>query len=205
MRPTVASHSYFASSSSGLFPYKSDTGIVEGMRANRFQIFGAERTLECGRLASAFPQAACCRFPAESSQRSKSSPIPPQGKPRSRKRRQAIRTPKNPAPGAPQKAVFCHRKPAINRSNFMTAEKLDKIFDDGEEEFLPYLNPAKAVRPGHLAQRVNVDFPSWMICSLDFEADRPGVPRQSLIKVWIAERLAQERRHKAETLVHQKP
>ena len=58
----------------------------------------------------------------------------------------------------------------------MTAEKLDKIFDDGEEEFLPYLNPAKAVRPGHLAQRVNVDFPSWMISSLDFEADRLGVP-----------------------------
>ena len=78
----------------------------------------------------------------------------------------------------------------------MTAEELDKIFEGGEEDILPYLELSKAVRPGHLAKRVNVDFPSWMISNLDFEADRLGVPRQSLIKVWIAERLSQERRHK---------
>lgn len=72
----------------------------------------------------------------------------------------------------------------------MTAEELDKIFDDGNEDILPYLDLAKAFRPGHQAKRVNVDFPAWMITKLDFEADRLGVPRQSLIKVWIAERLA---------------
>ncbi|MFM8656354.1 MAG: type II toxin-antitoxin system BrnA family antitoxin [Chthoniobacterales bacterium] len=75
----------------------------------------------------------------------------------------------------------------------MTAEQLDEIFDKGEEDILPYLDLAKAVRPGHQAKRVNVDFPSWMISPLDFEADRLGVPRQSLIKVWIAERLAASR------------
>jgi len=72
----------------------------------------------------------------------------------------------------------------------MTAKELDKIFDAGEEDILPYLDLAKAVRPGHQAKRVNVDFPAWMISKLDFAADRLGVPRQSLIKVWIAERLA---------------
>lgn len=72
----------------------------------------------------------------------------------------------------------------------MTAEELDAIFDAGEEDILPYLDLAKAVRPGHQAKRVNVDFPAWMISKLDFEADRLGVPRQSLIKIWIAERLA---------------
>jgi hypothetical protein len=72
----------------------------------------------------------------------------------------------------------------------MTAKQLDEIFDKGEEDILPYLDLAKAVRPGHQAKRVNVDFPSWMISRLDLEADRLGVPRQSLIKVWIAERLA---------------
>ena len=40
----------------------------------------------------------------------------------------------------------------------MTAKELDKIFDDGEEDILPYLDLAKAVRPGHQAKRVNVDF-----------------------------------------------
>jgi len=78
----------------------------------------------------------------------------------------------------------------------MTAEELDKIFDDGKEDILPYLDLSKAVRPGHQAKRVNVDFPSWMITKLDFEADRLGVPRQSLIKVWIAERLAGSRKLK---------
>ena len=78
----------------------------------------------------------------------------------------------------------------------MTAEELDKILDDGKEDILPYLDLSKAVRPGHQAKRVNVDFPAWMITKLDFEADRLGVPRQSLIKVWIAERLAGSRKLK---------
>ncbi len=78
----------------------------------------------------------------------------------------------------------------------MTAEELDRVFDAGEEDILPYLDLSKAVRPGHQARRVNVDFPAWMIARLDFEADRLGVPRQSLIKVWIAERLSQSRKLK---------
>lgn len=72
----------------------------------------------------------------------------------------------------------------------MTAKELDAIFDAGEEDILSYLDLSKAVRPGRQAKRVNVDFPAWMVSKLDFEADRLGVPRQSLIKVWIAERLA---------------
>ena len=76
----------------------------------------------------------------------------------------------------------------------MRAEELDKIFDEGKEDILPYLDLAKAVRPGHRAERVNVDFPEWMIDRLDGEAGRMGVPRQSLIKVWIAEKLAAVRR-----------
>lgn len=47
----------------------------------------------------------------------------------------------------------------------------------------------RAQRPEHEQKRVNVDFPVWMIHSLDREAKRLGVPRQSIIKLWIAERL----------------
>jgi hypothetical protein len=36
--------------------------------------------------------------------------------------------------------------------------------------------------------RVNVDFPEWMIESLEREAPRKGISRQSVIKVWPAER-----------------
>jgi len=70
----------------------------------------------------------------------------------------------------------------------MRAKEFDKKFDNGED-ITKYLDYSKARRPGREQKRVNVDFPVWMIHSLDREADRLGVPRQSVIKVWIAERL----------------
>jgi hypothetical protein len=71
----------------------------------------------------------------------------------------------------------------------MKAKDLDKIFDDGDIDVQDFTDLSKAFRPGQKQKRVNVDFPEWMIQSLDKESKRLGVPRQSLIKVWIAERL----------------
>lgn len=70
----------------------------------------------------------------------------------------------------------------------MKAKDFDKKFDSGED-ISKYLDLTKASRPGQEQKRVNVDFPKWMIDSLDKEAKRLGVTRQSIIKVWIAERL----------------
>lgn len=70
----------------------------------------------------------------------------------------------------------------------MKAKDFDKKFDNGED-ITKYLDYSKAHRPGREQKRVNVDFPVWMIQSLDREARRLGVPRQSVIKVWIADRL----------------
>jgi hypothetical protein len=70
----------------------------------------------------------------------------------------------------------------------MKAKEFDKKFDAGEG-ILQYLDLERAARPGQEQRRVNVDFPAWMIRRLDQEAKRLGVPRQSLIKIWIAEKL----------------
>jgi hypothetical protein len=70
----------------------------------------------------------------------------------------------------------------------MKAKDLDKEFDEGKN-ILKHLDLSKAKRPNHEQKRVNVDFPLWMIQSLDKEAKRLGVPRQSIIKIWLAERL----------------
>jgi macrodomain Ter protein organizer (MatP/YcbG family) len=70
----------------------------------------------------------------------------------------------------------------------MKAKELDKKFDAGED-ISQYLDISKARRPKQDQKRVNVDFPVWMIQQLDKEARRLGVPRQSIIKVWVAERL----------------
>jgi biotin operon repressor len=70
----------------------------------------------------------------------------------------------------------------------MKAEELDSKFDAGED-ISQYLDYSKARRPGQEQRRVNVDFPVWMVRCLDKVAKRLGVPRQSIIKVWVAERL----------------
>jgi len=84
----------------------------------------------------------------------------------------------------------------------MKAKDLDKIFDDGEVDINDYLDLSKAFLPGQEQKRVNVDFPVWMIERLDREAGRLGVPRQSLIKVWIGEHLDRERSKQAMKKTH---
>ena len=70
----------------------------------------------------------------------------------------------------------------------MKAKTFDKQFDEGTD-ITASLDLSRARRVFQEQKRVNVDFPTWMIESLDREAGRLGVTRQSIIKVWLAERL----------------
>jgi len=70
----------------------------------------------------------------------------------------------------------------------ITAQELDEKFDNGED-VSAYFDLSKARRPNLDARRVNVDFPAWVVEGLDREARHLGVTRQSVIKMWIAERL----------------
>ena len=70
----------------------------------------------------------------------------------------------------------------------MKTEEFDRKFDRGED-ITGQLDLSKAKRPGERPRRVNVDFPLWMVEALDREARHLGVTRQSIIKLWIAERL----------------
>jgi hypothetical protein len=72
----------------------------------------------------------------------------------------------------------------------MKASEFDKKFENGEN-IVRELDISRARRPGEEARRINVDFPAWMVASLDREARRIGVTRQSIIKMWLAERLGQ--------------
>ena len=82
----------------------------------------------------------------------------------------------------------------------ITAEEFDKKFDNGED-ISDYIDFSKSVRLKDFSRlktdtkKVNVDFPEWVITALDQEAKRIGVTRQSIIKVWIAERLKEEADH----------
>lgn len=74
----------------------------------------------------------------------------------------------------------------------MKAKDFDKKFDKNADDIVEHLDLATARRPNKEQKRVNVDFPAWVVESLDREASRIGVTRQSIIKVWLVERLQQE-------------
>ena len=73
----------------------------------------------------------------------------------------------------------------------ISAEELDAKFDAGED-ITKYLDLSKGFRPGLEQKRVNVDLPIWMIEQLDVQAKRIGVTRQSIVKVWLSDRLKAE-------------
>jgi hypothetical protein len=71
----------------------------------------------------------------------------------------------------------------------MKAKDFDKKFDDNKQDIINDLDLSSIKRPNQKQKRINVDFPSWVIDSLDREASRVGVTRQSIIKLWLVERL----------------
>jgi hypothetical protein len=73
----------------------------------------------------------------------------------------------------------------------MTAEEFDKKFDDNKEDILQHFDISKARRPNLEPRRINIDFPAWMVQSLDDEARHIGVSRQAIIKTWLAEKINQ--------------
>ncbi|MBF4248440.1 CopG family transcriptional regulator, partial [Vibrio anguillarum] len=70
----------------------------------------------------------------------------------------------------------------------MKAHEFDAKFES-DDDILGDIDLSKVKRPMQKQKRVNVDFPAWMLDSLDREANRVGVTRQSIIKIWLAERL----------------
>ena len=71
----------------------------------------------------------------------------------------------------------------------MKANEFDKKFDNNKLDIIDDLDLSSAKRLNQVQKRVNVDFPTWVIDSLDKEASRIGVTRQSIIKLWLVERL----------------
>ena len=74
----------------------------------------------------------------------------------------------------------------------MKAKDFDSKFDEGKEDIIEDLDLSTARRMNQDQKRINVDFPAWVVESLDREAARIGVTRQSIIKVWLVERLKAE-------------
>ena len=79
----------------------------------------------------------------------------------------------------------------------MKAREFDKKFDENEVDIIEDLDLSTVKRINQTQRRVNVDFPSWVIDSLDREAKRVGVTRQSIIKLWLVERLEEQAANKS--------
>ena len=79
----------------------------------------------------------------------------------------------------------------------MNAEEFDEKFDADKEDVVDDLDLSTTRRVNQEQKRINVDFPSWVVEALDREAARIGVTRQSIIKVWLVERLEADSANKA--------
>ena len=77
------------------------------------------------------------------------------------------------------------------KKKYITAAEFDKRFEAGEE-LTEYLDLDHAIRPGLEQKRVSVDFPVWMVQQLDTVARQLGITRQSVIKVFISEKLKEK-------------
>jgi hypothetical protein len=86
----------------------------------------------------------------------------------------------------------------------MKAKDFDKKFDQGIEDIMSSLDLSTARRVNQEQRRINVDFPVWVVDSLDREAARIGVTRQSIIKVWLVERLKAEAANNCHTCAAEK-
>ncbi len=71
----------------------------------------------------------------------------------------------------------------------MRASELDKKVDDNQEDVLEHFDLGSVRRINEEPRRINIDFPSWMVDSLDREARHLGVSRQAISKMWLAEKL----------------
>lgn len=81
----------------------------------------------------------------------------------------------------------------------MKAKSFEEKFDNNEVDIIDDLNLSTLRHPNQSQKRVNVDFPAWVVESLDRAASRVGVTRQSIIKVWLVERLEDEATNRALT------
>ncbi|QKF81174.1 type II toxin-antitoxin system BrnA family antitoxin [Halarcobacter ebronensis] len=72
----------------------------------------------------------------------------------------------------------------------MKASQIDEKFDENSEDILEYFDTKNIRKVNETPKRVNIDFPTWMVESLDREAQHIGVSRQAIIKMWLAEKLS---------------
>lgn len=80
----------------------------------------------------------------------------------------------------------------------ISVEEFDKVFDEGKESILDYLDLDKAVvnQPNNEQKPLSVQFPIWMVDKLDYEAERLGINRQAMIKIIIDEGLQQREKNR---------
>jgi hypothetical protein len=73
--------------------------------------------------------------------------------------------------------------------DFISAEKLDEIFDDGEEDVLQYFDIDNPGKPNQELKNLSIEIPLWLMNSLSVEADKQGITLEKLVEKIICEKL----------------
>lgn len=82
---------------------------------------------------------------------------------------------------------------------FDSEEQMERVFDAGEESILDYadMSTARVVRPQAEQRAMSLTLPAWLMGALDDEAERCGVSRAAVVKMWLVERADEERERAA--------
>jgi hypothetical protein len=81
------------------------------------------------------------------------------------------------------------KKHTTTAEKTVSAEEFDKLADSGSDEIDKYLDWDNATRPGLEIKRMSLDLPAHMLEKLDRQSALRGVTRQSLVKMWLYEKL----------------
>ncbi len=84
-------------------------------------------------------------------------------------------------------------KSLSRNKNKISATKFDEMFDRGED-VTPFLD-LDSVQINRPHRRINLDIPVNVLNQIDFEANRIGVARTALIKIWLAEKVDHSAAH----------
>ncbi|MBH49057.1 MAG: CopG family transcriptional regulator [Halobacteriovorax sp.] len=86
------------------------------------------------------------------------------------------------------------KKKSTTKKHFKDAQEMDAFLEQADLS-IEFDKLGKVIRPTF--KKINLDLPEWLLEQLDIEAARAGVSRQPLIKIWLVQKLEEERLKRA--------
>jgi hypothetical protein len=86
------------------------------------------------------------------------------------------------------------KKKSTIKKTFKSPKEMDEYLEG--TDLAPFFAKDGVLKKSNY-KKINLDLPEWLLKELDAEAERAGVARQPLIKIWLVQKLEEERKKRA--------